>query len=63
MIIGVALLEGAGFFNLVAYMSERQWWTLAIVGVLMLLIAMMFPTLQQFESWSEDKKREMQNEF
>ena len=63
MIIGLALLEGAGFFNLVCYMSEGQWWTLAFTGFLMLLMAMRFPTLRQFESWADDKKRDLQNQF
>lgn len=63
MIIGLALLEGACFFNLTAYVADRQIWTLAVVGFLMLLMAMMFPTLSRFESWSEDRKRDLQNQF
>jgi hypothetical protein len=63
MIIGLALLEGAGFMNLIAYMTGGQWWSLATVGLLLLLMAMMFPTLTKFESWAEDVKRGWQNEF
>ncbi len=63
LIVGLALLEGAGFFNLVCYMAEHQWWTLAILALLVLLMGMMFPTLGQFESWAENEKRELQNRF
>ena len=58
-IVGAALLEGAGFFNWVAYMLDRQTLTLGIVGTLIVLLASMFPTLGQFESWVDEKKREL----
>lgn len=57
-IIGAALLEGAGFFNLVGYMIERQVISLAIVGVLLALLAAMLPTQGQFDSWAEEMQRE-----
>jgi len=41
-IVGAALLEGAGFFNWVAYMLDRQTLTLGIVGTLIVLLASCF---------------------
>jgi hypothetical protein len=63
MIIGLALLEGAAFFNLIAYLTAGQIWTLAVVGLLLVLMLMMFPTLNQFENWAEDRKRDLQSRF
>ena len=63
MIIGLAMLEGAAFFNLVANMVERQWWSLAVVGVLLFLMAISFPTFPRVESWVQDLKRDLQNQF
>lgn len=51
LILGLAMLEGAAFFNLVAYLLERQWFSMAAAGVLVLLMVMMFPTLNQYENW------------
>jgi hypothetical protein len=62
-IIGMALLEGATFFNLICYMQERVIWTLGIIGVLLLLMFSMFPSLTQFRSWADDMKRDLQNQF
>lgn len=51
MIIAMALLEGAAFFNLVSYMMERQPFTLAVVGMLLLALVMNFPTRRGLEKW------------
>lgn len=58
-IVGAALLEGAGFFNWVAYMIDHQAITLGVVGTLMVLLASMFPTQGQYESWVEEMKHEL----
>ena len=58
-IIGAALLEGAGLFNCVAYMIDRQTLTLGVVGTLIVLLASMFPTLGQYESWVDEMKRDI----
>ena len=63
MIIGVALLEGASFFNLVSYILEGQWWSIATVVFLLMLMGMMFPTLGSFEGWFGDLSRDLQNQF
>ncbi len=57
-IVANAMLEGAGFFNLVAYILESHWMSLAIVGCLLSLMAITFPSQTQFESWAEQVQRE-----
>ena len=63
MVIGMALLQGAAFFNLVAFMSEHQMFSLGIVGFLLLLMVMMFPTLSRFENWAEEMQRNIESHF
>jgi hypothetical protein len=62
MIVGMALLEGAAFFNLVAYMISARWWNLAAAGVLLLLLAAMFPTKNKLEQWVHDQLQLMEIE-
>ena len=59
MIIGIAVLEGAAFFNLVAYISEKQFWTYGVVAFLVGVMAISFPSQGQFESWAEEMKRNL----
>ena len=63
VIIGMALLEGAALFNLIAYIANGQWFSLATAGFLLVLIGMMFPTMHAFESWIEDVERNMDSHF
>ncbi len=56
MIIRYAILEGGAFANLVAYMLERNWWSLAIVGGLVFLMLTMFPTRTRLEHWLETQR-------
>jgi hypothetical protein len=55
LIIRCALLEGAAFFSLVAYMIERQ--PIAIGAAVVLLVALLanFPTASRLEAWIEAK--------
>ena len=62
MIVGMAVLEGAAFFNLVAYMMASRWWNLAAAGVLLLLMAAMFPTKNKLEQWVHDQLQLMEVE-
>jgi hypothetical protein len=57
MIIAMALLEGAAFFNLVSYMMERQPFTLAVVGMLLLALVMNFPTRRGLEKWLAEETK------
>jgi membrane-bound acyltransferase YfiQ involved in biofilm formation len=63
LIIGLALLEGSAFFNLVAYLMEGQWFSLGIAGAMLALMAMMFPTTNKFESWAEELSQNLNSAF
>jgi hypothetical protein len=56
MIIALALLEGAAFFNIVALMIAHTWWSLAIAGALLLLMLARFPTRTSIEHWIETQQ-------
>lgn len=51
LIVACAPLEGAAFFNLIAYMLEGQALSLIVAGMLMLLMAVRFPTTGGAEDW------------
>ncbi|MEI8017176.1 MAG: hypothetical protein WCH39_03200, partial [Schlesneria sp.] len=63
MIIGMALLDGAALFNLIAYVINGHWFSLATAGFLLLLMGMMFPTVREFENWAENIERNMNIQF
>ncbi len=52
-IIAAAILEGAGFMNLIAYMNEGQMTSLIVAFVVMALVLMLFPTRSGVENWIE----------
>ena len=54
-IVDYALLEGAAFFNLVAFMIEGQWWGFAAVGLLLACMVLAFPTLGRLEHWIQNQ--------
>ena len=56
VIIRAAILEGAAFFCLVAYMSTRLWWTFATALVLVAVMAFFFPTRGGFDNWVRDQR-------
>jgi hypothetical protein len=55
LIVGCAILEGAAFFNLVAYMLEQQPMNLVVAGVLLLLLLTQIPTVSRLASWVESE--------
>jgi hypothetical protein len=57
MIVGLALLEGAAFFNIVSYIIEGQWWTLLVVAVLVAFMLAAFPTRTRLRRWVEDREQ------
>ena len=57
MIVGLAILEGAAFFNLVCYLIEGHWWSLAVVGVLLVLMLAAFPTRTRLRYWLADREQ------
>jgi preprotein translocase subunit SecY len=60
MIIGMAFLEGAAFFNLVAYLSEVSPISLVVAGILLALMALAFPSRSRVETWIDDQMRMLQ---
>ena len=56
LIVALALLEGAAFFNLVALVLEHQWWSLAIAGGLVLIMLGDFPTRTRIQHWIETQR-------
>jgi hypothetical protein len=52
-----ALLEGAAFFNIFAYQTERQTYSLTIAVALLLAIAATIPFRRSTEEWLERELR------
>ena len=50
-----ALLEGAAFLNLIAYMVETQTMSLAVAGGLVSIMLLSFPTGGRVESWVREQ--------
>lgn len=61
-IIGLALLEGAAFFNIFATLFEHNWWSLAIAGGLVFWMLAMFPTQTRVAHWIETQQLLSQTE-
>lgn len=57
-VIAGALLEGAAFFNLFALSAEHHWWSLAIVVLLLIALAILIPTSIRIDHWVESKQLE-----
>lgn len=55
MIVEMALLEGAAFFNVIAYMIEEHWWSLVVAGALVVFMAGTFPTRGRVQAWVQDQ--------
>jgi hypothetical protein len=61
LIVALALFEGAGFMGCVAYLVERQWFTLGIVGVAILFIVSNFPTASGVRNWLDRQLGRLQD--
>jgi hypothetical protein len=59
LIIRCALIEGAAFFAIVAYMIERQVLSLVVAGALLLALLSCFPTRSKVEETVEGERREI----
>ncbi|TXT21958.1 MAG: hypothetical protein FD138_3880, partial [Planctomycetota bacterium] len=57
MIIAMALVEGAAFFNLIAFISTKSLIPPAVVGALLLVMTIHFPTKLKLARWLEDQQR------
>ena len=57
MIIAMALVEGAAFFNLIAFIITKSLIPPVVVGALLLVMAIHFPTNFKLARWLEDQQR------
>jgi hypothetical protein len=62
MIISAAILEGSGFFLIIAYMLERSPYALAAAVVLILAVAAHFPTRQRVDDFVEEQTAKLREE-
>jgi hypothetical protein len=60
MIVRLAMLEGAGFFGLVAYFLEGHWLALGVGICALALLLSQFPTRGRLENWAESARSRMQ---
>jgi hypothetical protein len=60
MIVRLAMLEGAGFFGLVAYLLEGHWLALGVGIAVLALLLSQFPTRGRVENWAEHARVRMQ---
>ncbi|MEO2019784.1 MAG: hypothetical protein ABGZ53_36085 [Fuerstiella sp.] len=59
-IVASAMLEGAAFMNLVFYMMTEYVGNIAAAAVLVVLLALRFPTVSAAEFWVQDRTREIE---
>jgi hypothetical protein len=52
-IIKLAIIEGGAFYNIVTYMQEGVWWSLAAAGLALALMLVGFPTRATINAWIE----------
>jgi len=57
MIVSVAILEGAAFFNIVAFVLERQTLSLIVTALLLFVMLLKFPKRSWLENWLHDEMR------
>ncbi|HYT93235.1 MAG TPA: hypothetical protein VEL76_31240 [Gemmataceae bacterium] len=62
LIIAAALLEGAAFFLLIAYLQEGEVAALGGVAVLLALLLVKFPTRPALESWLTEQQELLNQE-
>jgi hypothetical protein len=58
-IIGMAILEGGCFMNLVFFLVEQQYLPLGVAGALLAILVMGFPTHDRTVTWIEQQLRDM----
>lgn len=62
LLVACALAEGAAMFCVVSYLIERNWMSLAAAGVMVMLMAMRFPTRAGVEFWLENRLGEIRRQ-
>lgn len=61
-IVGCALLEGAGFANVFAFMSEGRLTSVVIAAFLIVMIAAHFPLRMRVDAWLERQRQWLEEE-
>lgn len=61
-IIGAAILEGASFLALVAYMTERHPMSLAVAAILFVGLLLHFPTRTGIANWIDHQSRAIEDD-
>lgn len=56
LIVRLAILDGAAFFNITALQMEHNFWSLGIAGLLMILMLASFPTQSKIALWLQTQK-------
>lgn len=59
MIIAMALVEGAAFFNLILFINTKLLIPLAVVGALLAVMAFHFPTKIKLARWLEEQQQNL----
>ncbi|MFK7822369.1 MAG: hypothetical protein AB8G99_26985 [Planctomycetaceae bacterium] len=62
-IVGMAICEGAAFFNVVAYIIDVQLISLGVVVLLLLRMFTFFPTAGGLENWLSNRMRTAEQGF
>jgi hypothetical protein len=60
MIVRLAMLEGAAFFALIAYLLEGHWLALGVAIAALALLLSQFPTRGRLENWADHAQAQMQ---
>ena len=55
LIVRLAMLEGAAFMGVLAYLQEAQPWVLGLVAAVLALMALTFPTRGRAQAWLESQ--------
>ncbi|MBX3441331.1 MAG: hypothetical protein KF774_02905 [Planctomyces sp.] len=55
-LISLAFLESAAFMNAIALLQEHNAWSLAIIGVVLVLMLLRLPTRTRVEQWLEARR-------
>ena len=55
LIVRAALLEGAAFFNLIAFIINHEWWSFAIAAVFAAINLSTFPSRDGLLSWIDQQ--------
>jgi hypothetical protein len=58
VVIGGALLEAPAFLNLVLFMVTHHWLNVIAAGVMLVLLAITFPSQLKFEEWVDRVQRD-----